>query len=164
MVVMAAYDGTPSRLIHGMRAKALSAVSYHPPVRLTRARLATLGAFRALVRTALNARGSWWRRRRREVAWEGTHDTENPPAGDSVLDPALRAARFPVLINVGEFCRGPRDAGTLSPSGVAPRRRRRATTPGQRVDGGLGTVHIGRAVGSSEQPSTIDSMEQKRHF
>jgi hypothetical protein len=36
------------------------------------------------------------------------------------LQGALRAAGFPVLIKVGEFCRGPRDAGTLSPSGVGP--------------------------------------------
>jgi hypothetical protein len=36
------------------------------------------------------------------------------------LQAALRAAGFPVLIKVGEFCRGPQDAGTLSPSGVGP--------------------------------------------
>jgi hypothetical protein len=36
------------------------------------------------------------------------------------LQAALRAAHFPVLIKEGEFCRGPRDAGTLDPSGVGP--------------------------------------------
>jgi hypothetical protein len=36
------------------------------------------------------------------------------------LEAALRAAHFPVLIKVGEFCRGPQDAGTLDPSGVGP--------------------------------------------
>ena len=36
------------------------------------------------------------------------------------LQAALREAGFPVLIKVGEFCRGPQDAGTLSPSGVGP--------------------------------------------
>ncbi len=36
------------------------------------------------------------------------------------LEAALRAAGFPVLIEVGEFCRGPQDNGTLDPSGVGP--------------------------------------------
>src|ERR1044072_6690261 len=45
-----------------------------------------------IVRTALNARGSWWRRRRREVAWDGTHEVEDVAAGDSGLDPALLTA------------------------------------------------------------------------
>jgi hypothetical protein len=36
------------------------------------------------------------------------------------LQKALRAAHFPVLIKMGEFCRGPQDPGTLSPSGVGP--------------------------------------------
>jgi len=34
------------------------------------------------------------------------------------LEAALRKAGFPVLIKVGEFCRGPQDTGTLDPSGV----------------------------------------------
>jgi hypothetical protein len=36
------------------------------------------------------------------------------------LQAALRKAGFPVLIKVGEFCRGPQDAGTLDPSGTGP--------------------------------------------
>jgi hypothetical protein len=36
------------------------------------------------------------------------------------LQEALRTAHFPVLIKVGEFCRGPQDAGTLDASGVGP--------------------------------------------
>jgi hypothetical protein len=36
------------------------------------------------------------------------------------LQEALRAAGFPVLIKVGEFCRGPQDTATLDPSGVGP--------------------------------------------
>jgi hypothetical protein len=36
------------------------------------------------------------------------------------LEEALRAAGFPVLIKVGEFCRGPEDDGRLSPSGSGP--------------------------------------------
>jgi hypothetical protein len=36
------------------------------------------------------------------------------------LQKALRTAGFPVMIKVGEFCRGRQDAGTLSPSGVGP--------------------------------------------
>jgi hypothetical protein len=36
------------------------------------------------------------------------------------LQKALRAAGFPVLIKVGEFCRGPQDTGALDSSGVGP--------------------------------------------
>jgi hypothetical protein len=36
------------------------------------------------------------------------------------LQAALREAGFPVLIKVGEFCKGPQDDGTLDPSGVGP--------------------------------------------
>jgi RNA polymerase sigma factor (sigma-70 family) len=44
------------------------------------------------VRTALNTRVSWWRRRRREVALEGGHDVADVAAGDPDLDPALLTA------------------------------------------------------------------------
>ncbi len=36
------------------------------------------------------------------------------------LEAALRQAGFPVLIKVGEFCRGPQDDPALDPSGVGP--------------------------------------------
>jgi hypothetical protein len=36
------------------------------------------------------------------------------------LQAALREAGFPVLIKVGEFCKGPNDDGTLDPSGIGP--------------------------------------------
>jgi hypothetical protein len=36
------------------------------------------------------------------------------------LQAALRDAGFPVLIKVGEFCKGPNDDGTLDPSGTGP--------------------------------------------
>jgi hypothetical protein len=36
------------------------------------------------------------------------------------LQEALRAAGFPVLIKVGEFCTGPHDDGTLDPRGIGP--------------------------------------------
>ncbi|MBO2448865.1 sigma-70 family RNA polymerase sigma factor [Actinomadura barringtoniae] len=48
-----------------------------------------------IVRTALNTRVSWWRRRRREVALEDGDQTPDAPAAESVsgtgLDPALLA-------------------------------------------------------------------------
>ena len=44
-----------------------------------------------IVRTALNTRVSWWRRRRREVALDGGHDVADT-AGDPGLDPALLTA------------------------------------------------------------------------
>jgi RNA polymerase sigma-70 factor (sigma-E family) len=46
-----------------------------------------------IVRTALNTRISWWRRRRREVAFDGGHevDVAGDP-GDPGLDPALLTA------------------------------------------------------------------------
>jgi RNA polymerase sigma-70 factor (sigma-E family) len=45
-----------------------------------------------IVRTALNTRVSWWRRRRREVALDSGHDVADATAGDSDLDPALLTA------------------------------------------------------------------------
>jgi RNA polymerase sigma-70 factor (sigma-E family) len=45
-----------------------------------------------IVRTALNTRVSWWRRRRREVALDGDHDVADTTAGDADLDPALLTA------------------------------------------------------------------------
>ncbi len=44
-----------------------------------------------IVRTALNTRVSWWRRRRREVVLDGGHEFAGAPAGDDGLDPALLA-------------------------------------------------------------------------
>ena len=45
-----------------------------------------------IVRTALNTRVSWWRRRRREVALEGGHDVADTTASGPGLDPALLTA------------------------------------------------------------------------
>jgi RNA polymerase sigma-70 factor (sigma-E family) len=49
-----------------------------------------------IVRTALNIRVSWWRRRRREVALDGAREVEDTttgePAADPALDPSLLAA------------------------------------------------------------------------
>ena len=45
-----------------------------------------------IVRTALNTRVSWWRRRRREVALDGGHDVAGAGDGDPGLDPALLTA------------------------------------------------------------------------
>lgn len=45
-----------------------------------------------IVRTALNTRVSWWRRRRREVALDGDHDIAGTAADDQDLDPGLLAA------------------------------------------------------------------------
>jgi len=45
-----------------------------------------------IVRTALNTRISWWRRRRREVALESADEMAGHPADDSGLDPMLLAA------------------------------------------------------------------------
>jgi RNA polymerase sigma factor (sigma-70 family) len=44
-----------------------------------------------IVRTALNTRVSWWRRRRREVALDGSHEAADTTASDPGLDPALLA-------------------------------------------------------------------------
>jgi RNA polymerase sigma factor (sigma-70 family) len=45
-----------------------------------------------IVRTALNTRASWWRRRSREVALDGAWDVEDTAAGGEVFDPTLLAA------------------------------------------------------------------------
>jgi RNA polymerase sigma-70 factor (sigma-E family) len=44
-----------------------------------------------IVRTALNTRVSWWRRRRREVALDGVPDPAACAVSDPGLDPALLA-------------------------------------------------------------------------
>jgi RNA polymerase sigma-70 factor (sigma-E family) len=44
-----------------------------------------------IVRTALNVRVSWWRRRRREVALDSAHEVEDTTAGDRGVDPTLLA-------------------------------------------------------------------------
>lgn len=49
-----------------------------------------------------------------EVVWDKQRYSEDG-AG---LQAALRKAGFPVLIKVGEFCKGPQDDGKLDPSGV----------------------------------------------
>ena len=45
-----------------------------------------------IVRTALNTRVSWWRRRRREVALDGDNDVADTTPGEPGLDPALLTA------------------------------------------------------------------------
>jgi DNA-directed RNA polymerase specialized sigma24 family protein len=45
-----------------------------------------------IVRTALNTRVSWWRRRRREVALDGGHEVADTTAGGPGLDPTLLTA------------------------------------------------------------------------
>jgi RNA polymerase sigma factor (sigma-70 family) len=91
-----------------------------------------------IVRTALNARVSWWRRQRREVAWDGTHEVEDLAAGDSGLDPALLVAlrQLPQRQREVIACRVFLDldtGGTASALGIAP---------------GTVTAHLSRAVAS----------------
>jgi RNA polymerase sigma-70 factor (sigma-E family) len=45
-----------------------------------------------VVRTALNVRVSWWRRRRREVGFDDAVEIEDTPAGERELDSTLLAA------------------------------------------------------------------------
>ena len=45
-----------------------------------------------IVRTALNTRISWWRRRRREIPLDGTHEMADTATGERDLDPALLSA------------------------------------------------------------------------
>ncbi|WP_199516350.1 RNA polymerase sigma factor [Nucisporomicrobium flavum] len=91
-----------------------------------------------IVRTALNVRVSRWRRQRREVAWDGTHEVEDVSAGDSGLDPALLTAlrRLPRRQREVLACRVFLDldtAGTATVLGIAP---------------GTVTAHLSRAVAS----------------
>ena len=89
-----------------------------------------------IVRTALNAHVSWWRRRRREVAWDGPYDVEDLAAGGSALDPALLTALRRLSQRQREViaCRVFLDldtAGTASVLGISP---------------GTVTAHLSRAV------------------
>jgi RNA polymerase sigma factor (sigma-70 family) len=91
-----------------------------------------------IVRTALNARVSWWRRQRREVAWDGTHEVEDLAAGGTGLDPALLAAlrRLPRRQREVIACRVFLDldtGGTARVLGIAA---------------GTVTAHLSRAVAS----------------
>jgi RNA polymerase sigma-70 factor (sigma-E family) len=91
-----------------------------------------------IVRTALNTRVSWWRRRRREVAWDATVEVEDLPAGDPGLDPALLIAlrRLPQRQREVIACRVFLDldtGGTADVLGIAP---------------GTVTAHLSRAVTS----------------
>ena len=45
-----------------------------------------------VVRTALNTRITWWRRRRREVVLADGHEVAGPTATDAALDPSLLTA------------------------------------------------------------------------
>jgi RNA polymerase sigma-70 factor (sigma-E family) len=45
-----------------------------------------------VVRTALNTRVTWWRRRRREVALADGHEVSGPTPTDAALDPSLLSA------------------------------------------------------------------------
>lgn len=51
-----------------------------------------------------------------EVTWDKQRYIDDREG----LEAALREAGFPVLIKVGEFCKGPDDDGTLDPSGTGP--------------------------------------------
>jgi RNA polymerase sigma-70 factor (sigma-E family) len=91
-----------------------------------------------IVRTALNARVSWWRRQRREVAWEDNDQVEDPGTGRSELDPALLIAlrQLPRRQREVIACRVFLDldtGGTADVLGIAP---------------GTVTAHLSRAVAS----------------
>jgi RNA polymerase sigma-70 factor (sigma-E family) len=45
-----------------------------------------------VIRTCLNANISWWRRRRREVAWKGQVGASVPPSEGDGVDPRVMAA------------------------------------------------------------------------
>lgn len=45
-----------------------------------------------VVRTALNTHVSWWRRHRREVAWDASHDAEDPGAASTQVDRRIMRA------------------------------------------------------------------------
>lgn len=45
-----------------------------------------------VVRTALNTHVSWWRRHRREVAWDAGRDTEDPAPERTQIDRQIMAA------------------------------------------------------------------------
>jgi RNA polymerase sigma-70 factor (sigma-E family) len=91
-----------------------------------------------IVRTALNARISRWRRQRREVTWDDVPAVEDRGTGDPGLDPVLLAAlrRLPQRQREVIACRVFLDldtAGTASALGIAP---------------GTVTAHLSRAVAS----------------
>jgi hypothetical protein len=65
------------------------------------------------------------------------------------LQAALREAGFPVLIKVGEFCKGPNDDGTLNASGIGPGVDR--VMQGAKVDGKVTFVFTPSAMPAGKQ-------------
>jgi RNA polymerase sigma-70 factor (sigma-E family) len=105
-----------------------------------------------VVRTALNTRVSWWRRRRREVALDGEPEIAQPEA-DPGLDPALLAVlrdlpqrqreviAFRVFLDLDT-------ATTAKALGIAP---------------GTVTAHLSRAIATlRDHLVTIDNPEVER--
>jgi RNA polymerase sigma-70 factor (sigma-E family) len=91
-----------------------------------------------IVRTALNTRISWWRRRRREVAWDDGYEDEAAQAGGTGLDPALLAAvrRLPQRQREVVAFRVFLDLDTA------------ATADALGIAAGTVTAHLARAVGT----------------
>ena len=103
-----------------------------------------------IVRTALNTRVSWWRRRRREVVLDGDIDAVATPEGDPGLDAGLLAAlrRLPQRQREVIVFRVFLDLDTKTTAtvlGIAP---------------GTVTAHLSRAVTTlREQLITVDHRE-----
>jgi len=103
-----------------------------------------------VVRTALNANVSWWRRRRREVAWSGG---ERGPAGtDGIggVDPALLAA-------LRRLSRRQREVVALR---VFLDLDTRATADILGIAEGTVTAHLARAVASLRGCLTPDPQQE----
>jgi RNA polymerase sigma-70 factor (sigma-E family) len=102
-----------------------------------------------IVRTALNTRITWWRRRRREVPLDGDHEFADATGGEGV-DPALLAAlrRLPERQREVVAFRVFLDLDTKSTAkalGIAP---------------GTVTAHLARAVATlRDQFATSDNQE-----
>lgn len=107
-----------------------------------------------IVRTALNTRVSWWRRRRREVALDGGPEvagsTAVDPGTDSSMDPALLAA----------LRRLPRRQREVIAFRIFLDLDTKATAKALGIAPGTVTAHLSRAVTTlRDQLVTIDNPE-----
>ncbi|MFG2039081.1 hypothetical protein [Dactylosporangium sp. NPDC048998] len=81
-----------------------------------------------------------------EVTWDKQRYIDDREG----LKAALHEAGFPVLIKVGEFCKGPDDDGTLDPSGTGPGVDR-VVKAGSEADGKVTFVFIPSAMPAGKQ-------------
>lgn len=106
-----------------------------------------------IVRTALNTRVSWWRRRQREVALVDGHEVAGPQPTDTALDPSLLTA----------LCRLPQRQREVVAFRVFLDLDTAATAKALGIAPGTVTAHLARAVAALRCELVSVPQEEGRH-